>query len=131
MKLPLKWLSDYVNIDGICTKEYADKMTMSGSKVESVAYLGAEINNVITGKILSTEKHPDSDHLIICQLDVGRTEPIQIVTGAQNVAPNQVVPVAMHKSTLPGGGENYQRKTAGRPFQWYDVLFSGTWADAA
>ncbi len=115
MKLPLKWLSDYVNIDGICTKEYADKMTMSGSKVESVAYLGAEINNVITGKILSTEKHPDSDHLIICQLDVGRTEPIQIVTGAQNVAPNQVVPVAMHKSTLPGGVKITKGKLRGVP----------------
>ena len=71
MKLPLSWLSDYTDMTGITPKEYDAKLTMSGSKVEEVYYLGAEIENVVTGKILSVVDHPDSDHLKICQLDVG------------------------------------------------------------
>lgn len=103
MNLPMSWLSEFVNIEGITPKMYSDGMTMSGSKVEGIDYLGEEIQNVVTGQILSTEKHPDSDHLIICQLNVGQSEPVQIVTGAQNVAPGKIVPVALHKSKLPGG----------------------------
>ena len=106
MKLPLSWLNDYTNIDGVTPKEFDAKMTMSGSKVESVDYLGAEIENVVTGKILSVEKHPDSDHLVVCQIDAGREEPIQIVTGAPNVTEasiGEICPVCLHKSTLPGG----------------------------
>ncbi len=105
MKLPLSWLKDYTNIDGVTPKEFDAKMTMSGSKVESVDYLGAEINNVVTGEILSVEKHPDSDHLVICQINVGKEEPIQIVTGAPNVTEasiGEICPVCLHKSTLPG-----------------------------
>ena len=64
MKLPLSWLSDYTDIAGVTPKEYDAKMTMSGSKVEEVYYLGAEIENVVTGKILSVADHPDSDHLL-------------------------------------------------------------------
>ena len=63
MKLPLSWLSDYTDMTGITPKEYDAKLTMSGSKVEEVYYLGAEIENVVTGKILSVVDHPDSDHL--------------------------------------------------------------------
>ncbi|MDY2969437.1 MAG: phenylalanine--tRNA ligase subunit beta [Butyricicoccus pullicaecorum] len=106
MKLPLSWLKDYTNIDGISLKEYAAALTMSGSKVEGIENLGAEIDNVVTGEILSVEKHPDSDHLVICQLNVGQEEPVQIVTGAPNITPETVgciCPVALHKSTLPGG----------------------------
>ena len=106
MKLPLSWLKDYTNIDGVTPKEFDTKMTMSGSKVESVDYLGAEISNVVTGKILSVEKHPDSDHLMICQIDVGADEPVQIVTGAPNVTETsvgEICPVCLHNSTLPGG----------------------------
>ncbi len=106
MKLPLSWLKDYTNIDGISPAEFDAAMTMSGSKVECVDYLGAEINNVVTGKILSVEKHPDSDHLVICQIDAGQGEPVQIVTGAPNVTENsigEICPVCLHKSTLPGG----------------------------
>ena len=106
MKLPLSWLKDYTNIDGVTPKEFDAKMTMSGSKVESVDYLGAEISNVVTGKILSVEKHPDSDHLMICQIDVGADEPVQIVTGAPNVTETsvgEICPVCLHNSTLPGG----------------------------
>lgn len=106
MKLPLSWLSDYTSMSGITPKEYDAKMTMSGSKVEEIIYLGAEINNVVTGRVLSVTDHPDSDHLKICQLDVGQEEPVQIVTGAPNVTEasvGEICPVALHKSTLPGG----------------------------
>ena len=106
MKLPLSWLSDYTDISGVTPKEYDARLTMSGSKVEEVYYLGAEIENVVTGKVLSVVDHPDSDHLKICQLDVGKEEPVQIVTGAPNVTPDsvgEICPVALHKSTLPGG----------------------------
>lgn len=106
MKLPLSWLSDYTDISGVTSKEYDARLTMSGSKVEEVYYLGAEIENVVTGKVLSVVDHPDSDHLKICQIDAGQGEPIQIVTGAPNVTPDsvgQICPVALHKSTLPGG----------------------------
>ncbi len=106
MKLPFSWLSAYVNIDGITPKEYDAKLTMSGSKVEEVVYLGEEICNVVTGEILQVEKHPDSDHLMICQLQVGQDAPVQIVTGAPNITPDtvgRICPVALHKSTLPGG----------------------------
>ncbi len=106
MKLPLSWLSDYTDISGVTPKEYDARLTMSGSKVEEVYYLGAEIENVVTGKVLSVVDHPDSDHLKICQIDAGQGEPIQIVTGAPNVTPDsvgEICPVALHKSTLPGG----------------------------
>ncbi|MDO4269427.1 MAG: phenylalanine--tRNA ligase subunit beta [Eubacteriales bacterium] len=106
MKLPLSWFSDYTDMAGVTPKEYDAKMTMSGSKVEEVYYLGAEIENVVTGKILSVVDHPDSDHLKICQLDVGKEEPVQIVTGAPNVTEasvGEICPVCLHKSTLPGG----------------------------
>lgn len=106
MKLPLSWLTDYTNIDGVSIEQYNAAMTMSGSKVECIEYLGQDITNVITGKILSVEDHPDSDHLKICQIDAGQAEPVQIVTGAPNVTATsvgEICPVALHKSTLPGG----------------------------
>ncbi len=103
MNLPMSWLGDYTDISGVTPKEYADKMTMSGSKVEGVENLGAEIDKVVVGKVLSCEMHPDSDHLHVCMVDVGESEPIQIVCGAPNVAAGQNVPVALNGSTLPGG----------------------------
>lgn len=103
MKLPMSWLAEFVDMEGISNQEYDAKMTMSGSKVEEVVYLGREFKNVVTGKILSNVPHPDSDHLVICMVDVGKEEPIQIVTGAPNAYPGSIVPVALHKSTLPGG----------------------------
>ncbi len=105
MKLPLSWLSDYTDIEGITPKEYDAGMTMSGSKVEEVYFLGEGIENVVTGEVLSVADHPDSDHLKICKINVGKEEPLQIVTGAPNVTEasvGEVCPVALHKSTLPG-----------------------------
>ena len=115
MKLPMSWLAEFVDMTGISNKDYADKMTMSGSKVEEVVYLGDEIKNVVTGKILSNVPHPDSDHLVICQVDVGKDEPIQIVTGAPNAEVGRVVPVALHKSYLPGGVKITKGKLRGVP----------------
>ncbi len=102
MNLPMSWLSDYTDITGITPKEYADRMTMTGSKVEGVTYLGADIDKVVTGRVLTCEMHPDSDHLHICTVDVGADEPLQIVCGAPNVAAGQTVPVALAGALLPG-----------------------------
>ena len=103
MKLPMSWLSDYTDISGVSPKEYADKITMSGSKVEGVENLGADIDKVVVGKVIKCEMHPDSDHLHVCMVDVGENEPLQIVCGAPNVAEGQKVPVALNGSLLPGG----------------------------
>ena len=102
MKLSMNWLKDYVD-KSFDPKEYSDKMTLTGSKVEGYERLGEEISKVVVGKLISVEKHPDSDHLLICMVDVGEAEPLKIVTGAQNVKPGEYVPVALNGSTLPGG----------------------------
>ncbi len=102
MLLSRKWLSEFVTVDAN-DKEFAEAMTLSGSKVEVTEDMGAEISNVVVGRIQSMERHPDSDHMWVCQLDVGQDAPVQIVTGAWNIHTGDLVPVALHKSTLPGG----------------------------
>jgi len=101
MKVPMSWLNDYVDID-ITPEEYAAGMTMSGSKVEGIEKTGDEIQNVVVGKILSVEKHPNADSLQVCQVDFG-SEQVQIITGAKNIKVGDYVPVARHGSKLPGG----------------------------
>lgn len=102
MEVSLNWLKDYVKIPNDI-KKFCDEMTMTGTKVEGYKVLGSDIENVVIGKIMSTEAHPDSDHLIICQIDVGREEKLQIVTGAQNVKAGDIVPVCLDGAKLPGG----------------------------
>ncbi|MGI6030482.1 MAG: phenylalanine--tRNA ligase subunit beta [Eubacteriales bacterium] len=102
MKAPLKWIKQYVEFDGT-PKEFEAGMTMSGSKVETVDFQGAEIEKVVVGRIEKIEKHPDADKLVVCQLNVGGEELLQIVTGAKNVSEGDIVPVALDGSTLPGG----------------------------
>jgi phenylalanyl-tRNA synthetase beta chain len=102
MNLSRKWLSAFTDISA-SSKEYADAMTLSGSKVEMTHELSTEIKNVVVGKVVAMEHHPDSDHLWVCQVDVGKESPIQIITGAQNVNVGDLVPTALHKSLLPGG----------------------------
>lgn len=102
MKVPVKWLKDYVDVK-ISAKELGDLLTLSGSKMEEVITTGDEIQNVVTGKILKIEQHPDAEKLVVCQVEVGSQEPIQIVTGADNMKENDIVPVALHGSSLPGG----------------------------
>ena len=103
MNLSLNWAKDFVGLDGITPKEYCDRLTATGSKVEGYEILGEDIENVVAGKVISLERHPDSDHLWICQIDVGEEAPVQIVTGAQNVFAGAMVPVAKAPSKLPGG----------------------------
>lgn len=103
MNLSMKWLADYVDVSGIAMHDFCEGMTMSGSKVEGWSKEGGEIRNVVVGKVLSVVPHPDSDHLVICQVDCGSGDPVQIVTGAQNVNAGDIVPVAKHDSDLPGG----------------------------
>ena len=102
MNLSMKWLDEFVHVE-MPIRDFCEAMTMSGSKVEGYETEGEEIKNVVVGKVLSIERHPDSDHMWICQVDVGQGDPIQIVTGAQNVKVGDLVPAALHHSTLPGG----------------------------
>ena len=97
MNLSRKWLNEFVQIDA-SDKTFAEAMTLSGSKVETTTDLGAEIKNVVVGRILSMERHPDSDHMWVCRLDVGQHEPVQIVTGAWNIHEGDLVPVALHNA---------------------------------
>jgi len=102
MKVSMSWINEYADIHDITPRKYAEAMTMSGSKVEGIEYTGEEINNVVAGKILSIGQHPDADKLQACQIDIG-AEKVQIITGAHNIKEGDTVPVALHKSTLPGG----------------------------
>ncbi len=102
MNLSMKWLGDYVKAD-MPIKDYCHALTMSGSKVEGYEIEGSEITNVVVGKLLSVVPHENSDHLVVCQVEVGKEAPIQIVTGASNVNAGDIVPVALDGSTLPGG----------------------------
>ncbi|MCM1363580.1 MAG: phenylalanine--tRNA ligase subunit beta [Faecalibacterium sp.] len=113
MNLSKKWLLDYVELD-VTDKEFADELTLSGSKVESFEVEGAELSNIITGRIDSLERHPDSDHMWICMVNVGKDELIQIVTGAQNLKVGDVVPVAMDNSVVHGGQKIKKGKLRGQ-----------------
>lgn len=114
MNLSMKWLHDYVDIDASANpREFTEAMTMSGSKVESYGSAGDEIQKVVVGKILSVEKHPDADKLVVCSVDVGQSEPIQIVTGASNVFEGALVPAALDGSLLPGGKKIRKGKLRG------------------
>lgn len=111
MNVSLKWLGTLVDIQGIDAENMAETLTVDGIPVEHVVYPGAGIKGVVTGRILTIEKHPDADKLVVCQLDVGAAEPVQIVTGASNVKEGQIVPVALsgahvpakHDAKAPGG----------------------------
>ena len=106
MDLSMRWLSDYVDIGDMSIKDFCAGITMSGSKVEGYETEGSEISKVVVGKILDVKPHEDSDHLVVCQIDVGEAEPVQIVTGAPNIREENIgdlVPAALDGSTLPGG----------------------------
>ena len=104
MKLNRKWINEeFVDLSHVSDKEYVDTLTVFGQKVETYERLDAEIKNVVVGKVVSIVRHENSDHMWICQVDVGKEEPVQIVTGAQNVKEGDLVPAALHNSWLPGG----------------------------
>lgn len=105
MDLSMKWLGDYIDVSDMPIKKFCSGLTISGSKVERWETEGEEISKVVVGKILSVVPHENSDHLVVCKVDVGHASPdiLQIVTGASNVHEGDFVPVAMDGSTLPGG----------------------------
>ena len=104
MKLNRRWLhEDFVDLSHVTDKEYIEKLTVFGQKVETYERMDAEIKNVVVGKVVSIVRHENSDHMWVCQIDVGKDEPVQIVTGAQNVHEGDLVPAALHNSYLPGG----------------------------
>ena len=121
MLVPLSWLKKYVKID-LSVEEFVRRMIMSGTAVEGYEDCGAEISNVVVGKLVEIVKHPNSDHLNVCQVDVGGETPIQIVTGADNMSVGDLVPVALHDSHLPGGVHITPRQAARRSVQRHDVL---------
>lgn len=104
MKLNRKWLNEeFVDLSHVSDKEFVDTMTVFGQKVETYERMDAQIKNVVVGKVVSIVRHTNSDHMWVCQVDIGRETPVQIVTGAQNVHEGDLVPTALHNSWLPGG----------------------------
>ena len=103
MILSRNWLNEFVDLKDITDKEFNDEMTLSGSKVETIERPDENLKNVVVGKILGMKRHENSDHMWVCQIDVGQAEPVQIVTGAWNIHVGDYVPAALHGAYLPGG----------------------------
>ena len=101
MNLSKNWLADFVDVSDVDVKDYCDRMTDTGSKVEGYEILGEDIENVVVARILSIAPHENSDHLQICQVDIG-SKVEQIVTGAQNIFEGAIVPAAIPVAKLPG-----------------------------
>jgi phenylalanyl-tRNA synthetase beta chain len=112
MLIPLEWLKEYVDFDAD-TDTFCERMILSGSNTEGVRHYGAGIDKVVVGRILSVEKHENSDHLVVTYADVGTGAPLKIVTGASNVSAGDFVPVALVGGTLPGGVKIKKSKLRG------------------
>ncbi len=112
MIVSLEWLKDYTDIN-VSPEEFCDRMIMSGSNLETLENVGRDMEKVVVGKIVKIEKHPDADKLVVCQLDVGEEEPVQIVTGAPNVFEGAYVPVALNGSRIPGPLHGQPKKEGG------------------
>ena len=102
MDTALSWVKAYVPDLDVTPSEYTDAMTLTGTKVEGYKELDKNLEKIVVGEILSIEKHPDANKLIICQVDVGN-EKIQIVTGASNVSVGDKVPVVLDGGKVAGG----------------------------
>jgi len=101
MLVPITWIKDYTNIN-VSKDEFCEKMIMSGSNLETCEIIGEGIEGIVIGKIEKIEKHPDADKLLVCQVNVGKERPVQIVTGASNIFEGAVIPVALDGSKIPG-----------------------------
>ncbi len=112
MLVSINWLKDYVDID-VPVTEFCDRMILSGSNIETVEPMGTSFTKIMTGRILKIVPHPNADKLVICTLDVGEEEPIQIVTGAKNVFEGAMVPVIRHGGKLPDGSTIKRGKLRG------------------
>lgn len=116
MKLNRNWINEeFVDLSNVSDKEFVETMTVFGQKVETYERMDAQIKNVVVGKVMSIVRHQNSDHMWICQMDVGKEECVQIVTGAQNVSKGDLVPVALHNSWLPCGVHITKGKLRGEP----------------
>ena len=117
MKCSRKWLTEFVDlpVSEVDDRAFAEAMSVSGSKVESTEDLSLTMKNVKVGRVLSIERHPDSDHMWVCRIDVGDGTPVQICTGAQNVRQGDLVPTALDGSLLPGGVEIKAKPLRGVP----------------
>ena len=113
MILSRNWLNEYVDVSDISDRDFAEGMTISGSKVEITEDLGAEITKVVIGRVLTMEKHPNSDHMYITTIDVGEEAPATVVTGAWNVHVGDLVPVALPGCMLPGDKKIERSKLRG------------------
>ena len=99
MKLNREWInSEFVDLSAVSDKEYVEKLTVFGQKVETYERMDAEIKNVKVGRVAEIVRHENSDHMWVCQIDVGEPELVQIVTGAQNVKQGDLVPACLHNS---------------------------------
>lgn len=112
MLIPIKWLREYVDIEDIETRELAEKLTMSGSHVDSIEQVDKGVKKVVVGKILEINPHPNADKLVITQIDIGE-DILQIVTGATNISENDYVPVALVGARLPDGTKIKKGKLRG------------------
>ena len=117
MKLSRKWLNEFVDLPlaEVNDRAFAEAMSISGSKVEATEDLSETMKNVKVGRVVSIERHPDSDHMWVCQIDAGGEKPVQICTGAQNVRQGDLVPAALVNSVLPGGIEIKAKPLRGVP----------------
>ena len=114
MNVTKGWLADFVELNESAA-DIAKDMTMSGSKVETYSCWNDNIERVVVGHLLEVTDHPDSDHLKVCQVDVGQDQPIQIITGAQNIKVGDYVPAALDNSLLPNGVKIKKGKLRGLP----------------
>lgn len=112
MKISLNWLKELVPLE-VTTEELAERLTMLGLEIEAITEPGKEISEIYVGRILEMQPHPDADKLVVCKTDIGRNEPLQIVCGAANMKPGDIVPTAIEGATLPGGFKIGGRKMRG------------------
>jgi len=112
MKLSREWLAEFTSIKA-SDKEYADRLTITGSKVEGTEDLSTTAKNIVLGRVQEIVRHPDADTLWVCTMDIGQDAPIIIVTGADNLKAGDFCPVALHRSLLPNGTEIKKGKLRG------------------
>lgn len=112
MLVPVKWIKDYVDVK-LTADEYGEMMTTAGLTLETIEYFGKEIENVVVGKIEKIEKHPNAEKLVICQMNVGKDELVQIVTGANNISEGDFVPVVLDGGRVPGPLHGKEKEEGG------------------
>ncbi|WP_107995109.1 phenylalanine--tRNA ligase subunit beta [Trichococcus paludicola] len=114
MKVSYKWLKEYLDLSDVTPEELAEKMSRTGIEVDDVVYPGNGLSKIVVGETLSVVDHPDSDHLHVCQVNIGAEEPIQIVCGAPNVAAGQKIIVALHGARITGNAKIKKGKMRGQ-----------------